>query len=228
MSGRYEEDSDGDEYRCGVTLCTAHETAQECENSGHVENEGSEVVESVMAHSFNDARAHEITDGSVGLDSISSVDVFGDKRLLANIRPVPKRMKIICNADKTVVTKMGDLGGYGPVWYHPQAIENILSISNVQKRYKVRYDSGEGDFFTLLREDGSTRTFRPTETGLYASQMLEPRKEVAMVSMVEENQKRFIKPEVRRAKEARRLMAIIVRPREQNMREIVSQKQLIK
>lgn len=57
MSGGYGEYSDGEEYLCGATLCIAHETEQECENAGNVENEGGEMVESVMTHSFNEARA---------------------------------------------------------------------------------------------------------------------------------------------------------------------------
>lgn len=157
-----------------------------------------------------------IPDGIVGLDSMSYLDVFVDGRLLNNIRTVPKRMKIICNAGTIVVTKMGDLGGYGPVRYHQPAITNTLSLHNVHKGIKVRYDSDEGEFFTLLREDGSNCTFYLTKKEFYTSQMLESRKEVAMVSTVEKNQKGFTKCEVRRDKEARRLTNIIDRPGEQH------------
>lgn len=78
-------------------------------------------------------------------------------------------MTIVCNDGEVRVTQKGDLAGYGSVWFHPGAIANILSLSNVRKRYKVRYDSEVGDFFTLERQDGSTRIFRPTSKGLYAS-----------------------------------------------------------
>lgn len=57
-------------------------------NTGHITNEIGEKVESVMIHSFNRRRACVIPRGSVGLDSMSSVDVFGEKRMLSNIRTV--------------------------------------------------------------------------------------------------------------------------------------------
>lgn len=71
---------------------------------------------SVTTNSFNKRRAQVVTRGSIGLDSISSVDVFADKRLLLNIRVVGNTIRIACNAGVVVVKKMGDLPGYGPVW----------------------------------------------------------------------------------------------------------------
>lgn len=236
-----EHDSDDDYYR--PVMCTTHATmetneAQKVElsdghgargakrNTGHIVNESGERVESVMTHSFNSKRAYVIPEGYVGLDSMSSVDVFGDKRLLSNIRTVKEKMTIVCNAGAVVVTQTGDLDGYGPVWYHPGAIANILSLSNVQRQYRIRYDSKEGDFFTLVRPDGTTRIFSPTKKGLYASQLAQPEENVAMVVTVEGNKKEFTKREVKLATQARKMMAIIGRPSESHMREIVSHKQL--
>lgn len=64
---------------------------------------------------------------------MSSVDVFEDRRMLTNIRTVSRKMRIACNAGEVVVTQMGDLKKYGPVWYYPGAIANIFSLSNVKK-----------------------------------------------------------------------------------------------
>lgn len=116
---------------------------------------------------------------------MSTVDVFGESRLLANIRTVRDRIRVVHNASEVVVTKMGDLGGYGPVWYHADAMTNILSLSNVQKKYQVLYDSTFGDFFTMERGDGSTRVFRPTQKGLYASQLMpKPESKESRASLV--------------------------------------------
>ena len=227
-----EYDSDDDYYR--PILCTTHVAAGSGEqpdigqanNTGHITNESGEKVEIVMTHSFNNKRAYVIPPGSVGLDSMSSVDVFGDKSLLSDIRTVSKKMTIVCNAGAVLVTQMGDLNGYGPVWYHPGAIANILSLSNVQKKYKVRYDSDEGNFFTLVRPDGTTRIFRPTEKGLYASQLAHAEGDVVMVATVEGNKQEFTKREVKRATQARKMMAIIARPSEAHMHEIVSMRLL--
>ena len=67
------------------------------------------------------------------LDSQSTVDVFSNPRLLTNIRDAKKSLTLYCNAGKAIITKKGDLRGYGTVWFFPDGIANILSLSNVKK-----------------------------------------------------------------------------------------------
>ncbi len=55
---------------------------------------------------------------------------------------------------------------YGLVWYHPQAITNILSLSNVTKRYRVSYDSDVAEVFTMHKPEGD-RHFVQIAEGLY-------------------------------------------------------------
>ena len=119
----------------GMSFCTSNEKLKKA-SSGQLLGQEGEVVGDVATNSFNNKKAHVIPRGSVGLDSMSSVDVFGDSSLLTNIRTVDESMRIICNAGSVIVTKMGDLEGYGPVWYHEDAIANILSLSNVQKLFR--------------------------------------------------------------------------------------------
>ena len=66
-------------------------------------------------------------------DSQSMVYVFSNPSLLTNIKDVKQTCDLHCNAGKAIVTKKGDLKGYGTVWYHPGGIANILSLNNVQK-----------------------------------------------------------------------------------------------
>ena len=56
------------------------------------------------------------------LDNQSTVDVFCNSALLKNIRRVNKVMNIKCNAGVTRTNMMGDLPGYGEVWYNKQGI----------------------------------------------------------------------------------------------------------
>ena len=67
------------------------------------------------------------------LDSQSTVDVFSNPKLLSNICDARQSLTLYCNAGKAIITKKGDLKGYGTVWYHPDGIANILSLHNVQK-----------------------------------------------------------------------------------------------
>lgn len=79
-----------------------------------------------MTDSFNQPRGHVIPERSIGLDGMSSADVFGDIQFLRNVRTVPNTMRIICNAKMVVVKNVGDFKGYGPVWFHKNSISNIL------------------------------------------------------------------------------------------------------
>lgn len=196
-------------------------------NDGHLLSQEGGVVDNVRTNSFDKKRAYVIPKGSVGLDSMSSVDVFGEQRLLSNIRTVPHSMRIICNAGAVLVTQMGTFQGYGEVWYHPAAIANILSLSNVRRRFRVTFDSSTGNRFVVHRLDGTNRVFLPTEKGLYASQVHDQNDQVVMLSTVKENKKSFTRREVNRAEQARRLMAVIGRPSEQQLCDILNNRQLI-
>ena len=46
-------------------------------------------------------------------------------------------MWILYKAVAVAVNHMGDLEGYGSVWYHPDDISNILSLCNAQNKFRV-------------------------------------------------------------------------------------------
>jgi len=48
-----------------------------------------------------------------------------------------------------MVNKIGDLLGYGTVWFYEDGIANILSLNNVKKKYWVTYDSTAYDCFEV-------------------------------------------------------------------------------
>lgn len=188
--------------------------------------ESARTTKNAKTAAFDRPRAEILPPGSVGLDSMSTVDIFGDHRLLTDIRRTPSTMRIICNGGSMLITHKGKFGGYGEVWYHPQAIANILSLQNVQKRYRVTFDSANGNRFLVHRGDGTARVFSPSAKGLYASPVLGADNEVAMVSTVKENLRSFTRREVKRATEARRLLSIIGRPSEQQFRRILDDRLL--
>ena len=89
------------------------------------------------------------------------------RTLLENVREVQEHMRIKCNAGVTVTNMMGDLPGYGPVWYNPDGIANILSLSRVGEKYRITYDSGADAGFKIHKPDGTIRLFRRSSTGLF-------------------------------------------------------------
>ena len=95
-----EEDSDSGNYKVMPALCCmAHKVDED------------DTVGAVLSHSFDTNRASVKPPGCVGLDSMSSIDVFGYKRMLHNVRTVRGRMKTVCNAGEVTATQKGDLLG---------------------------------------------------------------------------------------------------------------------
>ena len=111
-----------------------------------------------------------IPDSWILLDSQSTVDVFMSKKLLKNICDVKKTLSLHRNAGVTTVNKIGDLPGYGTVWFYEDGIANLLSLNNVKKKYSVTYDSTAYDCFEVHKADGTKRVFDPLKKG-YSTQV---------------------------------------------------------
>ena len=89
--------------------------------------------------------------------------------LISNIHDMKCSLTLYCNAGKAIITKKGDWKGYGTVWYHPDGIANILSLHNIQKKYKVTYDSSLNTVFIVHKSDSSNRVCMPSKKGLFFS-----------------------------------------------------------
>jgi hypothetical protein len=211
-----------------------HITCFNCKKKGHYKSECPEIVNntnsddqdtgtgtSLFANGTTDESVvltqgekrsglSNIPDCWVLLDSQSTVDVFSNGALLRNIRDVGKRMYIQCTAGITSTNMMGDLDGYGPVWYHPDGIANILSLSRVRQSFRITFDSEDDNTIKLIRPDGTVRAFKESSSGLYYS-IMEP---VATVNVttVEQNKDKYTKADYLQAVLARKIQVTIGRP----------------
>jgi hypothetical protein len=156
------------------------------------------------------------------LDNQSTLDVFYNPNLLVNIHEADTSMKIHCNAGTAVTNLKGELPGYGMVWYHPQGIANIFSLSCIEKKgYTVTYDSNAGTgAFKVTKPNGSVRTFERSTRGLFYLDTSVTRENgenfmnngTALVTTVAENKSRYTNREYERATLARRIQKMIGRP----------------
>ena len=93
------------------------------------------------------------------LDSQLTVDLFCNLKLLNNIRQVDEKLVVRCNAGKIRASLVGNLPGYGTVWYYEDGIANILSLYRVLIISHVQYDSRIDATFVVWKSDGTRRKF---------------------------------------------------------------------
>ena len=101
------------------------------------------------------------------LDSQSTVNLFCNPSLLENIRETDEELTVRCNAGTVTTNMVGDLGGFGRVWYYSEGIANILSLYHVATRMHVQYDNAEENAFIVWREDGTPIRFKVGVRGLF-------------------------------------------------------------
>ena len=120
---------------------------------------------------------------------------------------------------------LGDLPGYGTVWYHPTGIANILSLSRAINIFTITYDSANGNEFRMHKENGEDRLFRQSENGLYFwNARTFNQKEVVLINNVENNSSKYSTRDYSQAKIARKLQRTIGRPSYKGYQTIIIKK----
>eukprot|EP00957_Ditylum_brightwellii_P123945 9448099-Ditylum_brightwellii.AAC.1 len=89
------------------------------------------------------------------LDSQSTVNVFCNASLLANVRKARGSLDIYSTASKSTTDMIGDLPGFGTVWLYQEGIANILPLSKVAERFQVTYNSKNEEGFCVKKPNGS-------------------------------------------------------------------------
>jgi hypothetical protein len=116
---------------------------------------------------------------------------------------------------------IGDLAGYeGEVWYNPQGIANILSLSDVERYHQVTYDSKAEKAFIVHKNDGDNRRFTQSEKGLFYLDTAENSGTV-LVNTVADKKSNYTNRNYKQALLARKIQNMIGRPSLRSFLQIV-------
>ncbi len=115
----------------------------------------------MMHVSFN--QGGELPDDRAYLNGCSTVMAFKNGKFLSDIHSVREGIKINCNAGAVTTNKKGRFGGLS-TWYLPDGIANNLSMHELEKLYRITYDSWEG-FYVVHTPRGEVH-FHKDEQGL--------------------------------------------------------------
>ena len=162
------------------------------------------------------------------LDCQSTVDLITNPRMLLNIRKVWREdaIRVHCNSGFKVMDRIGDLPGYGTVWYEPIGIANILAMSRATKKFRVIFDSEGGNVFRMILLDREVR-FQLSPNGLYYFNAAEREKIVLLLNTVLENREGFTWREYKGAQVARRAMYLLVFPSERDFENMVRSNMIV-
>ena len=117
-----------------------------------------------------------------------------------------ERIILQTNAGELNVHHQGLLKNYGWVWYDNQAITNLLCLNNMKKKYRVTYDSINGDSF-VVHKDTHCIHFVCSNNGLYYH--IAKNRQVSLLNSVSENMMGFSEQQTTKTKKASYLYAMV-------------------
>jgi hypothetical protein len=160
------------------------------------------------------------------LDNCSTTDICCNKKLLTNIFPSDTTLKIHCNAGTKEVNQVGTLKNYGTVWYSDSAIANILSLSQVKRKFPITYNSKNGKEFHVIKPDKHV-VFKESESGLYYHDTtnrayLVLNADKMALDTVRNNREGFTDRDYEQAKRARKALDLVGYPSPKDFEHMVS------
>jgi hypothetical protein len=100
------------------------------------------------------------------LDNGSTVDFFCNPNLVTNIHTTTETLEVSTNGGKLFTNQKATVPNYGEVWYNPKAVTNIFSLSEMEKKHRITYDSTKEKAFTVHLPNKEVK-FSKSSNGLY-------------------------------------------------------------
>ena len=174
------------------------------------------------------------------LDTQSNCDIFMNPRLLCDIRPSPTGSLILkSNGGEMEASEVGNIPGYGKVWYNSDSMANILSFANVRKKCKISFETGPDDpspTIVVHRSTGKPMLFKEHALGLYvhdtteksskSSLNLNSSYDYSFLTTIKQLESTFTKFELQKANEVLTLSRRLGCPSQATLRQIIVQNKI--
>jgi hypothetical protein len=168
------------------------------------------------------------------LVSDSTISIFCNPDLLSDIHYVDDHLHLTTNGGHQVSTQMGTLKDFGPVWYNPHSIANILSLAQVRLVRRVTLDTAHSPTFHVHRLDGTgTTEFKEHPSGLYLhdtslhivnNDSITPVTAHSCLQTVANNKTKFTVWQIESADAARKLYRMLGRPEYPRLQTVADNK----
>jgi hypothetical protein len=112
----------------------------------HIEVEEEEGVEPREVHqllNMSMLQGDALPDNRAYLDGCSTVTAFKTDKYLHGLKMVRNGIRINCNMGAIMTNELGPFGSLN-VWYIPNGIANIFLMYELEKHYRITYDSWDG------------------------------------------------------------------------------------
>jgi len=142
--------------------------------------------------------------------------------MLENIRQSKETLRAKSNRGELTSKHIGDLPGFFPVWFNPHSMLNILSLAEVQQRYRTTMDSADSN--SIIAHTGKLKNlkFSVVGTGLYLLQngvnfnstntINDVVTHYSYMNLISHNKNNFTSRQIQGADSARRLYKAINQP----------------
>jgi hypothetical protein len=100
------------------------------------------------------------------LDKGSTVDLFCNPNLVTNICTTTKILEVSTNGEKLFTNQKATVTNYGEVGFNHNAVTNIVSLSEMEKKHRITYDSTKEKAFTVHLPNKEVK-FIKSSNGVY-------------------------------------------------------------
>jgi hypothetical protein len=181
------------------------------------------IIKKESLHNNSKQWASSTKENSILMDNGSTLSLFGNPKMVTNIRESKTALELATNAGTRTTKKIADVPGYGTVWYDKTAIANIFGLSELKKKHRVTYDSEKEDAFIVHMND-DTLKFECNPEGLYTYKVTDEylKKQSHLINRVKENRVGYTQRQFEQAKRAQEPHHIVGTPTIESFKALIT------